>query len=139
MRLSRRILRGIIFDGGRHVTVQQQRQRVLAWSVVVLAISGYLFASAARPQAQYANSTVGWNRCIAVTTSDTVDLAPFAQSQNLTGMVYVGGAGNVTAVNQDGSTYLLTAPPVGSVLPIGVRRINATGTSATVLVACYKI
>lgn len=86
------------------------------------------------------NSGVGvsYNRCLAVTTSDTVDLLPYTQSLLLTGIVYVGGAGNVVAVMPDGSTVLFTAPPVGAQLPVAARRINATSTTATALVACYR-
>jgi len=47
--------------------------------------------------------------------------------------IYVGGAGNITAVMQDGSTVLFTAVPVGFILPIEAARINATGTTATLL------
>lgn len=108
-----------------------------ALAVVSIAVAvGVMFSPA--PTAQVPG-TSPFNRCLAVTTSDTVDLAPFTQASMLTGMVYVGGAGNVTAVLQDGSTILFTAPPVGAQLPIAVRRINATNTTATVMVACYRI
>lgn len=92
----------------------------------------------AQPQAGVG---VAYNRCIAVTTSDTVDLSPWTQQKLLTGMVYVGTSapGNVVAVAPDGSTVTFTAPPVGAQLPIAVRRINATGTTAAALVACYKV
>lgn len=64
----------------------------------------------------------------AITPSDTSDLGGKA--------IYVGGAGNVTVVPESGGTAVLfTAPPVGSVIPIRFRRVNATGTTATALVA----
>jgi hypothetical protein len=75
---------------------------------------------------------VNYNYAIAVTTSDTVNLLP-----GLTNAIYVGGAGNVVAVLENGDTVLFTAVPVGSVLPIRVKRINATLTTATALVALY--
>jgi hypothetical protein len=62
----------------------------------------------------------------AITTSDTVD-------QFWTG-IYVGGAGNVSVVMEDGSTVTFTAPPVGTILPIRVKRVRATGTTATLLI-----
>lgn len=68
-----------------------------------------------------------------ITTSDTVDL-PWA-----TQAVWVGGAGNVVAVMQDGRTGTFTAVTAGAVLPIAVRRINATLTTATNLVALRQI
>jgi hypothetical protein len=51
--------------------------------------------------------------------------------------IYVGGAGNV-AVSPDGTTAstVITAPPVGTILPIELNegRIMATNTTATNLV-----
>lgn len=65
-----------------------------------------------------------------VTPSDTVDLAYCTRG------LYVGGAGNVTVVMQgDGSTVLFTGVPAGTVLPIAVARVKATGTTATSMVA----
>lgn len=89
-------------------------------------------------RAQSPQDQGSYNRCLAVTTSDTVDLREFSQNGKLSSMIYVGGAGNVVAVMSDNSTVLFTAPPVGSVLPLAVRRINATSTTATVMVACYR-
>ena len=66
----------------------------------------------------------------AVTTSDTALITCRA--------IYVGGAGNV-AISPDATTAatVITAPPVGTVLPINLDqgRILATGTTATLLVA----
>jgi hypothetical protein len=67
----------------------------------------------------------------AITTSDTVSLT------GVTRAVYVGGAGNITAVMFNGDVVLFTAVPVGTMLPIRCTRINATATTATALVAMY--
>lgn len=67
----------------------------------------------------------------AITTSDTVSLT------GITRAVYVGGAGNITAIMSNGDAVLFTAVPVGTMLPIRCTRINATATSATALVAMY--
>ena len=67
----------------------------------------------------------------AITTSDTVSLT------GITRAVYVGGAGNITAIMSNGDTVLFTAVPVGTVLPIRCTRINATATTATLLIAMY--
>jgi hypothetical protein len=48
----------------------------------------------------------------------------------------VGGAGNVVVVSGN-SAVTITAPPVGSILPIGGTRINSTGTTATNLLVLY--
>lgn len=55
--------------------------------------------------------------------------------------LYVGGAGNITAVFAKNKTeeyaVLFTAVPVGTILPINCIRVNATGTSATQIVALF--
>lgn len=68
-----------------------------------------------------------------ITTSDTVDLPWVTQA------VWVGGAGNVVAVMQNGTTGTFTAVPAGNTLPIMARRINATLTTATNLVALRAV
>ena len=67
----------------------------------------------------------------AITTSDTVSLT------GITRAVYVGGAGNITAIMSNGDAVLFTAVPVGTLLPIRCTRINATATTATLLIAMY--
>jgi hypothetical protein len=67
---------------------------------------------------------------IAVVPSNSVNLA-------YPSVIYVGGAGNVTVVTAQGDVVTFTAPAVGSVLPVQVTRVNATGTTATALVAIY--
>lgn len=51
--------------------------------------------------------------------------------------IYVGGTGDVTAVDQDGGTALFSAVPAGTTLPIMAIRVNAVGTTATLMVAMY--
>ena len=74
---------------------------------------------------------VAYNNWRAVTPSDTVDLP------QPTDALWVGGAGNVAAVLQNNQPVVFTAVPAGAWLPIAVRRVNATGTTATGLVALY--
>jgi len=78
--------------------------------------------------------TAGWNKAAVVTPSDTVDLP--APSQAL----YVGSAGlNITGLLEDGSSLLLTAIPVGAIIPIKFKRIMATGTTATAIVSLWDV
>jgi len=67
----------------------------------------------------------------AVTPSDSTDLTTLARA------IYVGGAGNVAAVQHDGTAVTFTGVPAGTVLPIAVRRINSTNTTATAIVALH--
>jgi hypothetical protein len=61
-----------------------------------------------------------------VTTSDT---AP-----NVFTQLYIGGAGNVAVVTENGDTVTFTAVPVGTTLSIRVKQVKATGTTATNIV-----
>lgn len=70
-------------------------------------------------------------RAAAITPSDTV-----AIPDGITRGIYVGGAGNVVALI-NGVAITFTAVPVGTVLPIQATRVNATGTTATALVALF--
>jgi hypothetical protein len=70
----------------------------------------------------------------AVTPSDTVDI----RSGVLSDALYVGGAGNITATMADGKDVLFTAVPVGTILPVRVSRVKATGTTATAIVALKR-
>ena len=67
----------------------------------------------------------------AVTPSDGTDLT------NTTRGLFIGGAGNVTVIMANGETVTFTAPVVGTILPIRVTRVKATGTTATAIVALW--
>lgn len=67
----------------------------------------------------------------AVTPSDSVDLSTVSRA------IYVGGAGNVAAAMLDGTVVTFSSVPAGTILPIRVKRINNTNTSATLMVAIY--
>ena len=51
--------------------------------------------------------------------------------------IYVGGAGAIAAVMEDGTVATFSAVPVGTLLPIRAVRVNATNTTATLLLALY--
>lgn len=67
----------------------------------------------------------------AVTPSDSVDLDLRPRA------LYVGGAGDVVAVDVGGDAVTFVGVQAGSVLPIVCKRVNATGTTATNIVALY--
>jgi hypothetical protein len=76
---------------------------------------------------------VGWDKALVITTNDGTNLALPIRA------LYVGGAGDVTGVLLDGSTVLFSAVPVGAILPVQFKRINSTGTTATLLVGLAMI
>jgi uncharacterized circularly permuted ATP-grasp superfamily protein len=63
-------------------------------------------------------------RAATITPSDTTDLG-------YPGVIRVGGAGNVAYTTHYGDTITLTDLAVGEYIPNVVRRVLATGTTAT--------
>jgi hypothetical protein len=51
--------------------------------------------------------------------------------------LWVGGAGNVSVVTSVGENVTFVGVQAGTLLPIRVRRINSSGTTATSLLALY--
>jgi hypothetical protein len=73
-----------------------------------------------------------------VTPNDSADLsgftAPFAYARAL----YVGGAGDVVVDTAGGETAVkFSAVPAGMVLPVRCKRVRATNTTATLIVALW--
>lgn len=78
-----------------------------------------------------------YNAAADITTSDATDFALNA-TRGMPRAIYVGGAGIVAAVFQDGTVVNFTCV-AGQVLPVRVKRINATNTTATLLRALYMV
>lgn len=66
-----------------------------------------------------------------IVPDDSGDLA------HVTRAVYVGNGGQIAAQLASGSTITLAAVPSGTLLPLRVRRVMATGTSAGDLVGLW--
>jgi hypothetical protein len=66
----------------------------------------------------------------AVTPSDTVN---FTEPS----VVWIGVAGNVKVTTAQGSDVVFTSVPGGTVLPVQVLRVWATGTVATNIVRIF--
>lgn len=49
--------------------------------------------------------------------------------------LWVGGAGAITVITAGGDTVLLSGIPAGTLLPIQVKTLKATGTTATLIAA----
>ncbi len=85
-------------------------------------------------------SPTAYSYYIPITKSDTIN---FDASVSTTGgavkpcqAIFVGGAGIVVAVAQDGSICNFTCA-AGALLPIQAIRVNSTNTTATLMVALY--
>ena len=69
-------------------------------------------------------------RAAAVTPSDSTDLT------FVTRALYVGGAGTVVVdMAETGTTISFVGVPAGTFLPLRVKRVRATSTTATSIVA----
>jgi len=68
-----------------------------------------------------------------ITKSDTVNF-----TRGICDAIYVGGAGIVVAIQQDGTARSFTAV-AGEILPIAAIRVNSATTSATLMVALYTV
>ena len=66
-----------------------------------------------------------------ITLSDTVNMPAMCRA------IWVGGAGALTAVMSNGDVVLFSGIAAGTLLPIRATRVNATGTTATLLTALY--
>lgn len=65
----------------------------------------------------------------AITPNDGTDLTKDAAG------IYVGVTGNIVLNTAKGMTLTFVAVPAGTILPIDTRRVLATGTTATNLIA----
>lgn len=66
-----------------------------------------------------------------VTPSDAVDLSYVSRA------LYIGGAGNVTVIMQGGQTVTFSGVSAGQILPIRVKQVKASGTTATLILSLY--
>jgi hypothetical protein len=66
--------------------------------------------------------------CFAVTPDNTTKFARRVRA------LYVGGTGNITLLDAEGTVCLFTAVPAGTILPVECVRVNSTGTTATLLI-----
>ena len=85
---------------------------------------------------------IAYNTFIAITPSDTVAIGESTAGdgkKRAPRAVYVGGTGALVAVMADGTTATFSGIPAGTVLPIQPTRINATATTATLLLALYQV
>lgn len=68
----------------------------------------------------------------AVTPSDSTDLPRIARA------LYVGVSGNISVICEDGGTAVtFTGLSAGQILPVRVKRVRSTSTTATSIVALY--
>jgi hypothetical protein len=85
-----------------------------------------------------------FNRSVLITKSDTVNFDGSTYAANAAtkaipaDAIFVGGAGIVVAVFEDGSTGAFTVL-AGTLLPLKCIRVNSTTTTATLMNALYQV
>ena len=85
-----------------------------------------------------------YNKAVAITKSDTVNYDGSTYAANAATKaipahgIYVGGAGIVVAIFEDGSNAQFTCV-AGQTLPLKTIRVNSTTTTATLMVALYQV
>lgn len=79
---------------------------------------------------------VPYNYAAAITKSDSVNIT-LPGSAVKVAAIFVGGAGNLVAVFEDDSTATFVGLAAGTVLPVSVKRVNSTNTTATSLLALF--
>lgn len=83
-----------------------------------------------------------YNKAVTITPSDTVNFVSAGKGSSgdalLSDAIYVGGAGIVAAVLQDGTVVNFTCI-AGQILPIAAKRVNSTNTTATLMNALYQV
>jgi hypothetical protein len=68
---------------------------------------------------------------VAVTPNDSTDLSAVCRG------LYIGGAGSVNVDVADGTTVVFSGLNGGQILPVRIKRVRATSTTATNIVALY--
>ena len=69
-----------------------------------------------------------YRNAVVATKHDTTD-----EPEGVADAVMVAIAGNVSMVTETGEVLTFTAPPVGTIIPVRTKRINSTGSTATVV------
>lgn len=77
-------------------------------------------------------SAISGSYAAAITPSDSANFA-----QGVAVGLYVGVTGDVTLVNENGDTCLFKSVPAGKDIPCTCKRVNATGTAASSIVAYF--
>ena len=85
---------------------------------------------AGTPSYRTADATVSAYDAAEVTPSNSVEIRP-------TRGLFVGAAGNIKVDMALGTTLTFTGVQAGSILPIQVKRVYSTDTTATDIVALY--
>lgn len=85
----------------------------------------------AAPSYPIPNESLPADWAAAVTPSDSTNFTFIPRA------LYIGTGGNISCFFSDGTSVTFTNVVSGTILPIRVRRVNATSTTASNIVALY--
>ncbi|HSI42270.1 MAG TPA: hypothetical protein VLA00_17125 [Xanthobacteraceae bacterium] len=74
-------------------------------------------------------------RSLSDPASDAFPVTPSDSAIIASRALYVGGSGDVAVVTAAGNDVVFKAVPDGAILPIRVRKVKSTGTTATFIVS----
>lgn len=78
-----------------------------------------------------------YNKFVLVSPDDSADL-PLVGDLRPIGL-YTGSGGDIVGVMPDNTTITFVGTPAGMMWPLSFRRVNATNTTATGLIALYAV
>lgn len=76
-------------------------------------------------------------RAAAVTPSDTVNIPAVTGGTNNGCVLYVGGSGNIKVTTVGGDDVVFVGLSAGQFVPVQVKRVWSTSTTATNIVALW--
>lgn len=83
-----------------------------------------------------------FSKAVAISKSDTVNfdgsVSTYGENVLSCDAIWVGGAGAMVVVLQNGVTASLTCA-AGTLVPIRAIRVNSTSTGSTLMVALYQV
>lgn len=92
---------------------------------ILLMFAAAAYADDFNPLANQTGATVAASRVLAVTPNDDYEFAVVNRA------IYVGVAGNIRVRTYGGDVVTLVGIPAGALLPLTVKTIYSTGTTAT--------
>jgi hypothetical protein len=81
-----------------------------------------------------------YDRAVAITKSDTVNIAPPAgRVPPCCDAIYVGGSGDIAVVFSNDQAVTFIGALAGTIIPVAAKRVNSANTSATDLLALFNV
>jgi hypothetical protein len=83
------------------------------------------------------SNQIGPNTTLQAASASTVTPSDSNELAYITSALYVGGSGTVSVVLRDDSAPVSFTVAAGTILPLYVKQVRVSGTSATNIIALY--